>query len=178
MGMQSSEGAAMTRKAEIKVSTKHKPYHYLGAGLPNVYLVGVEYTVDGETGEESVGIPCLPDLLNALAVAVVTKDSTLTGEELRFLRKRLGKSSKDFAALVGLTSEQYSRIENGAVLTTPNDKLIRLMFIGLYVAKALFSKDLMEKVAGSNWAAAVNHEERIIATHDAGQSWIVQTKAA
>jgi len=108
---------------------------------------------------------------------VVGKNSTLTGDELRFLRKRLGKSSKDFAALVGLTSEQYSRIENGAVLTPPKDKLIRLMFLGLCLLKAMFSKDLMEQVAGTNWAAAVNHEEKIVATHDAGQSWVVQTKA-
>ena len=124
------------------------------------------------------GIPCLPELLNALALAVVGKNSTLTGDELRFLRKRLGKSSKDFAALVGLTSEQYSRIENGAVLTPPKDKLIRLMFLGLCLLKAMSSKDLMEQVAGANWAAAVNHEEKIVATHDAGQSWVVQTKAA
>ncbi|WP_263380733.1 helix-turn-helix domain-containing protein [Granulicella paludicola] len=167
----------MARKAEVKVSTKQKPYHYPGAGLPNVYLVGVECTADADTGEESVGIPCLPELLNALAVAVVTKDSTLTGDELRFLRKRLGRSSKDFAAMVGLTSEQYSRIENGAVLTAPNDKLIRLMFIGLGLLKSTFPKDLMEKVAEANWAA-INHKQKIIATHDAGRSWVVQSKAA
>ena len=123
------------------------------------------------------GIPCLPELLNALALAVVGKNSTLTGDELRFLRKRLGKSSKDFAALVGLTSEQYSRIENGAMLTPPNDKLIRLMFVGLYAIKPLFTKDLMAQVAGANWAAE-RVEEKIVATHDAGRSWVVQTKAA
>jgi transcriptional regulator with XRE-family HTH domain len=168
----------MARKAEVKVSTKQKPYHYLGAGLPNVYLVGAEHALDPETGDESVGIPCLPELLNALAVAVVTKNSTLTGDELRFLRKRLGRSSKDFAALVGLTSEQYSRIENGAMLTPPNDKLIRLMFVGLSFLKAIASRELMEKVASASWAATVNHEEKIVATHDAEQSWVVQTKAA
>jgi transcriptional regulator with XRE-family HTH domain len=167
----------MARKVEVRVSTKQKPYHYTGVGLPNVYLVGVEYSIDLESGEESVGIPCLPDLLHALAVAVVTKQSALTGDELRFLRKRLCRSSKDFAAMVGLTSEQYSRIENGAVLTPPNDKLIRLMFISLNLLKSILSKDLMEKVAEANWAA-VNHEQRIIATHDATQGWGVQTKAA
>ena len=28
---------------ETKISNERKPYHYIGAGLPNVYLVGVEY---------------------------------------------------------------------------------------------------------------------------------------
>jgi transcriptional regulator with XRE-family HTH domain len=172
----------MARKAEVKVSTKQKPYHYLGAGLPNVYLVGVEYAVDPETGDESVGIPCVPALLDALAVVVVTKESRLTGDELRFLRKRMGISSKNFAATMGLTSEQYSRIENGAVLTTSNDKLIRLMFIGRCLMQVLkdwlAAKTLMDQVTEANWSAAVNHEQRIIATHDAGASWVVQTKAA
>ena len=48
-------------------------------------------------------------------MAPLGKESPLTGDptgdELRFLRKRMGKSSKDFAHLVGVTSEQYSRIE-------------------------------------------------------------------
>ncbi|HZL28755.1 MAG TPA: hypothetical protein VFC39_19675 [Acidobacteriaceae bacterium] len=47
-----------------------------------------------------------------------------------------GKRS-DFAQLVGVTSEQYSRIENGAVLTASNDKLVRLMVIAMSVIGAL-----------------------------------------
>jgi putative transcriptional regulator len=93
-----------------KVSTEENPYNYPGAGLPNVYLAGVNYTVDVETGDESVGIPRLPELLEALATALVEKRAPLTGDELRFLRKQLKMASKDFAPVVGVTAEQYSRL--------------------------------------------------------------------
>lgn len=157
----------------VKRATTRAPYHYVGAGLPNVWLVGVEYRVN-EKGEQSADIPCLPALHDAVAEALLYKRSALTGDELRFLRKRLGKASKDFAALVGLTSEQYSRVENGATLTQPNDKLARLLYAGL---KKL-SADSTEKVAQVTWAAEINHEQRILATQNADHEWVVQTKAA
>ena len=80
-----------------------------------------------------LGMPLFP----AIAVALPGRESPLTGDELRFLRKRIGKSSKDFGQLAGVTSEQYSRIENGAVLTASNDKLVRLMVIAMSVMGAL-----------------------------------------
>jgi transcriptional regulator with XRE-family HTH domain len=167
-------GFEMAQKVEQLTSTKQKPYHYLGAGLPNVYLVGVKYTVDGATGEESVGIPRLPELLGALATALVEKRAPLTGDELRFLRKRLNVASKDFAPVVGVTAEQYSRLENGANLTASNDRLVRL----LYAALARLPQAVAEGVALTEWTAELNHEERIIATQDEKKAWVVTTKAA
>jgi DNA-binding transcriptional regulator YiaG len=149
------------------------PYHYLGAGLPNVYLVGVKYTVDGETGDAAVGVPRLPELLEALATALVEKRAPLTGDELRFLRKRLKMASKDFAPVVGVTAEQYSRLENGANLTASNDRLVRL----LYAALAKLPQAVAEGVALTAWTAEVNHEERIIASQDETKAWVVMRKA-
>jgi DNA-binding transcriptional regulator YiaG len=157
-----------------RVSTKQEPFHHLGAGLPNVYLVGVRYTVDGETGDESVGIPCLPQLLEALATALVEKRAPLTGDELRFLRKRLKMASKDFAPVVGVTPEQYSRLENGANLTASNDRLVRL----IYAALAKLPPTVAEGVALTTWTAELGHEERIVAAQDEKKDWVVTTKAA
>jgi transcriptional regulator with XRE-family HTH domain len=143
-----------------------------------VYLVGVEYEVDRETQEQRAAIPRLPDLLTWIAVTLLRKEAPLTGDELRFLRKRVGKSSKDFAQLVGLTSEQYSRVENGARLTASNDKLFRFMVIGLSVIQALKQPELMERVAKQTWTSHVGPDQRIIAKVDAVQGWTVETKAA
>jgi DNA-binding XRE family transcriptional regulator len=77
-----------------------------------------------------------------------------TGDELRFLRKRMGKSSKDFAQLVGVTSEQYSRIE-GATLTASNDKLFRLMVMAMSVLGALKEPALMESIANQTWDTGI-----------------------
>ena len=166
------------RKIEKKTSTMRKPYHFVGSGLPNVYLVGVEYEVDRETQEQRAAIPRLPDLLTWIAVSLLSKRAPLTGEELRFLRKRVGKSSKDFAQLLGVTSEQYSRIENGATVTPANDKLARMLVITLGVVEAFKQPELLERVAKQTWSSHVGPDQRIIAKVDVVQGWTVETKVA
>jgi len=167
-------GVAEEKKLDGKVSSKAKPYHYVGSGLPNVYLVGVTYRTWPETGQQAADIPCLPELLEALAKALLSKRSALTGDELRFLRKRLRIASKEFAALVGVTAEQYSRLENGATVTPMMDRLVRL----LYVALAKLPVEAAEQVARTTWTAELDHAERIIASQDENNNWIVKTRAA
>jgi len=69
---------------------------------------------DKEVGEQRASIPRLPDLLRVDRAGVagerIAPASNPTGDELRFLRTRMVKSSKDFAELAGVTSEQYARI--------------------------------------------------------------------
>lgn len=166
------------RKIERRTSTVRKPYRFVGSGLMNVYLVGVEYEVDIDTKEQRADIPRLPDLLTQTAVALLGKEAPLTGEELRFLRKRVGKASKDFARHMEMTSEQYSRIENGRKLTGANDKLARLLVMLLSVEAALKKPELMERIADKTWSAAVGPDWRIIARVDADRHWKVETAAA
>jgi transcriptional regulator with XRE-family HTH domain len=162
------------QKIEMKTSTIRAPYHYAGSGLPNVYLVGVTYQVRAD-GMQSAAIACLPALMEALAKALVEKRAPLTADELRFLRKRLRYASKDFATLLGLSAEQYSRLENEAVPIQPMlDRMVRL----LYAALAKLQPDVAEGVARVQWQAEVNREQKIIATQDDEQRWIVTTKAA
>lgn len=84
------------------------------------------------------------------------------------MRKRVGKSSKDFARLMTVTSEQYSRMENGAVAITPsNDKLARFLVITVSVVEAFKQPELMERVAlNSGWSSVVGPDQRIIARVD------------
>ncbi|HZL26211.1 MAG TPA: helix-turn-helix domain-containing protein [Acidobacteriaceae bacterium] len=158
----------------LKAATEAKPYHYVGAGLPNVYLVGVTYRYWPEGETQSADIPALPALLDALAKALLEKRGLLNGDELRFLRKQLKVASKDFAPLVGVSVEQYSRLENGATVTPTVDRLVRL----LYAAMMKLTPDLAEGVARATWTAKLNHEERIVASQDEHQRWVVKTKAA
>lgn len=169
---------AKARKIDTKTSTMRKPYHFVGSGLPNVYLVGVDYEVNRETEEQRAAIHRLPDLLTQIAVTLLSKEAPLTGDELRFLRKRVGKSSKDFAQLLGVTSEQYSRVENGARLTATNDKLVRFLVMTLSVIEAFKQPELMQRVANQTWTSHVGPDQRIIAKVDAMQGWTVETKAA
>lgn len=162
------------QQVKTKTSTQNAPYHYVGSGLPNVYLVGVKYQVRDD-GMQSASIPCVPALLEALAKALVEKPAPLTADEVRFLRKRLRLASKEFAGLVGLSAEQYSRIENeAATITVMLDRVVRL----LYAALAKLQPDFTEGVARVQWHAEVTREQRIIACQDDEQHWIVTTKAA
>jgi len=167
----------MAKQAEEfveRVATRAKPYHYVGSGLENVYLVGVKYRYWPRTEMQSADIPRVPALLDALAKAVLEKRGLLTGDELRYLRKELRLPSKDFAGLVGVTPEQYSRLENGATITPTMDRLVRL----LYIALAKLPPEAAEEVARTSWMAERDHAQRIIASWDENHNWIVKTKAA
>jgi len=159
---------------EERVATKAKPYHYVRSGLDNVYLVGVKYRYWPQTDMQAAEIPRVPALLDALAKAVLEKRGLLTGDELRYLRKELRLPSKDFAGLVGVTPEQYSRLENGATVTPTMDRLVRL----LYVALAKLPAAAAEEVARTTWTAEPDPAQRIVASWDEEHHWSVKTSAA
>ena len=162
-------------ESQTRVATKSEPYHFVGSGLANVYLVGVEFEFDEKTGLQAAGIPCLPNLLEAIGKVLVEKKTPLSADEIRFLRKRLRLASKVFAELVGLSSEQYSRVENGAVTVTPTvERVVRL----LYATLARLSPDESHEVATTKWTAELNQQERIVACRDENDRWIVLTEAA
>ena len=159
----------------VRMATEAEPYHFTGSGLRNVYLVGVEYEVDAATGMQSAAIPCLPNLMEAIGKVLVEKKTPLGPDELRFLRKRLRFASKAFAELVGLSSEQYSRVENGAAKVMPTvERVVRL----LYATLAKLPPDESEEVAKTRWTAELNQAERIVACRDENDRWVVLRQAA
>lgn len=111
------------------LATAEQPFHFTDSGLSNVYLVGIKYFTC-ECGRVTTEIPAIKQLLQLIAKDLIEKPEALTGEEVRFLRKRLGKKAKDFAAEIGLQPETLSRIENGHVpVEQQTDKLIRADYI-------------------------------------------------
>lgn len=164
---------AQVRTTSRKTSTKAVPYHFVGSGLNNVYLVGVEYEINANEFQ-SADVPCLPQLMEAIGRVLVEKRTPLKADELRFLRKRLRLASKVFAELVGLSSEQYSRLENGASVTPTVERVIRL----LYATLAKMPQAESEEVARTKWTAELGKGERIIACRDKTNGWVVLTQAA
>jgi transcriptional regulator with XRE-family HTH domain len=94
------------------IATIEKPYHYADCGLPNIYLVGVRQ-FQCECGEKAVEIPAIKQLMALIARHLAMKNASLTGLEIKFLRKQLGQRANDFAEHVKLQPETLSRIENG-----------------------------------------------------------------
>jgi putative transcriptional regulator len=99
-----------TTRQEV-LATHDKPYHYVECGLPNIYLVGVR-TFRCNCGEKAVEIPAIKQLMALIARHLVMKNESLTGTEIKFLRKQLGLKAADFAEKVKLQPETLSRVEN------------------------------------------------------------------
>lgn len=85
-------------------------YRYTESGLENVYLRNVE-TMTCECGT-AVVLHSLPTLLRVIAFCFAHKPALLKGREIRFVRSVLGHSGKDFAEMLALTPEHFSRVEN------------------------------------------------------------------
>jgi len=146
-------------RAQKRTATFEHPYHFVGSGLPNVYLAGIDYYVCGECGKQAADIPALNELMVKIARTVVQKEPALTGDEIRFLRKRLRKKSNEFAKIIGVTAEQASRWENGDNPPAPSaDKLIRLFYC------ILSEDDDLREFLGTNlaeWLSAIPGVEHI-----------------
>jgi putative zinc finger/helix-turn-helix YgiT family protein len=120
-------------------ATKERPYRFLDSGLSNVYLAGIRYWACPKCGKQAAEIPALEQLMSVMAKAVVMKPALLNGEEIRFLRKRLGKKAFEFAELINKTPEHFSKLENDQLpLPEETDKLIRFTYGLLSGDKQLF----------------------------------------
>jgi putative zinc finger/helix-turn-helix YgiT family protein len=82
-------------------------------GLPNVAVAGAVVSRCPSCGEQEVQIPNVAGLHEALALALVSRPGPLSVEEIRFLRKYLGWSGRDFARHFEVADATVSRWENG-----------------------------------------------------------------
>lgn len=115
--------------AEERRATFEHPYHFVESGLPNAYLAGIRYFVCRRCEKQAAEIPAVQALLSAIAGAVVEKEAPLSGAEIRFLRKRLGKKAAEFGQEIGVSPEEVSRWENdNASPSKSADKLIRIYY--------------------------------------------------
>ncbi len=110
-----------------KLKGKIDKYHYTECGLDNVYLITKVYKC--KCGEIIADIPNIYDLHTFIARILIKKASSLTGKEIRFLRKELLLKANELATVLGVTKVTVSRWENDKEkigLTT--DRLIRLFY--------------------------------------------------
>jgi len=101
-------------------------YQYTECGLDDVTLVGVTERFCPE-GHQEVVIPRMKELHRVIAKNLAAKDSLLTGQEARFLRKYLGCSQADLAKRISVSSETVCRWETEASeLSWRNELLLRM----------------------------------------------------
>lgn len=125
-------------------SLTRKAVPYPQSGLSNVQLQNVPVWKCANFHEE-VEIPSSKQLHDVLNQLVLRKPVALAGSEIRFLRRRINLSGKEFAERIGLTPVRLSQLENS---TGPIGRRIDLL-VRLYVAAVManrhgadFPKDL------------------------------------
>ena len=99
------------------------PYH----SLPGVNLVGVPVWTCG-CGEEEISIPDINGLDRLIVHLLSKKNGSLSGSEIRFLRKHIGWSGRDLARHLDVAPATVSRWENDEQRIGPQaDRLLRLL---------------------------------------------------
>lgn len=127
----------------------------LGAPFKVTVCDSVFSKIDSDSGEESIVIPDLGGLLNAVVRSRVLHPRKLNGEEIKFIRNVLAVKARPVAEFLDMTPEHFSRCEAGAkVMSTSNEKLLRLFaFLGatffeepeLVLLKAANARNLKKK---------------------------------
>lgn len=119
-------------------------YHYLESGLDNIWLCGIEL-LRCPCGEEGPLIPNPVELHNLIGACLVSQKHSLSGKEIRFLRKRLALTGIKFAELLGVDNATLSRWENDKEKPSSlADRCIRL----LYAARMGLQKEVKELAEG------------------------------
>jgi DNA-binding transcriptional regulator YiaG len=106
-------------------------YRFTEMGLPLV-LLDIETIHCPECGNIDPIIPNLDGLMETLAFAVVCKPQSLNGSEVRYLRKYIGKSGRDFSKLIHVDPSTLSNWEcNRNPIGEQSDLVIRLVTLAL-----------------------------------------------
>jgi putative zinc finger/helix-turn-helix YgiT family protein len=142
---------------QTKHATKIGEYHYTESGLPNVWLLGVE-VFECECGESFAFIPCIQELHKLIARDMVTQENSLSGPEIRFLRKIMGLKAKEFANLVGVKNVTVSRWERGEI--TPPEPIDR--FIRLFYASNMNLPEVAQELAKNTFLKPKKKQAQII----------------
>jgi DNA-binding transcriptional regulator YiaG len=120
-------------------SVVRSSYRFDEMGLPLV-LDGIEIVKCPTCGNEDPIIPNLDELMHEIALGTIACDRKLCGIEVRFLRKYVGKTQREFAQLIHMDHTHLCNVETGREnIGDQSDKLIRLVVLNL-------SPDLRDKI--------------------------------
>jgi putative zinc finger/helix-turn-helix YgiT family protein len=144
------EKEILTRKCEEcgrMMEGRRENYHYTECGLQSVFLKHI-LVFHCECGAIVARIPAVANLHRAILFSLIKKDSLLSGEEIRFLRKIAALDGSELAQALGIHKATLSKWENGKrQITKASDGALRLLcYIGM-VQKLNQEKDQFPEFA-------------------------------
>jgi DNA-binding transcriptional regulator YiaG len=106
-------------------------YHFEEMGIP-VELLRIDVVKCSHCGNIDPIIPNMNELMHTLALAVICSPCKLNGEEVRFLRKYVGKSAVEFSRFLHVDHTHLSKVENDRTeIGIRLDKLVRFLVLNL-----------------------------------------------
>ena len=92
------------------IESNDKTYRYTECGLDNVIIKGVKFAIDVQ-GEQVLSIPAINCLHKTIALGIVSRDKSMSGKELRFLRTELGLTQAQLGRVLHHDSQTVARWE-------------------------------------------------------------------
>ena len=107
-------------KCEIEMKKKEGNYHFTESGLDNVYLTDSLFECS-ECGMELALFPNPVEFTQAVVRFLIhDQKERLSGEQILFLRKAIGKTGAALADFMGKHRVEVSRWENGRAFIPPH----------------------------------------------------------
>jgi len=135
--------AIKTRCYECGAETegRRENYRYVESGLSSVVLTNVLVFRCKRCGAVVPQITAAAVLHLRIAMHLLTKETRLSGEEVRFLRKAVGYSATELAKMLGTSKAVVSRWENYSTLGQESDRLVRLICVNKMLGDRLLNAD-------------------------------------
>jgi len=123
-------------------------YKYTECGLDSVTLENIFVYRCSSCGAIVPEIPASGELHRVLVLSTITKTKLLSAQEIRFLRKMAGLSSKELSTTLGVSASTISRWENGSrKISKRSDAALRLIcFVGM-LQDTLRDREILPSVA-------------------------------
>lgn len=123
-------------------------FHYKSCGLRNVWLRNGFEKKDTAYGE-AVAIQDIEGLHKLIGLELVQKKPTLSGAEVRFLRKELDMSQAHLAQILGVSESSLRGWENNrGKITKPAERYLRTLYYSFTHGGEV--KELIERISQLN----------------------------
>jgi putative transcriptional regulator len=143
-------------------------YHYLGCGLPDVYLSNGYDLVETPYGK-GVTIHDLEGLHDAIGTIIVTNPGGITNHEFKFLRIELGLSQSTLAGLLGCDEQTIARWEKGKTreINGAAERILKRVYQEKKAGNAKIAP-LMQQL--EKWDSTPKQIQKIVAK-ERGKNW-------
>lgn len=123
--------------------------HYKTCGLSNVWLLNGYETHETKYGK-AYSYEDIDGLYQAITVAVCTANLEVTPEVIRFLRKRLGFSQKEFGNEFGCTSQAVAKWEKGtSSIPVAVSRLARIICLARFAPNMMLPEVITQRLSAT-----------------------------